>query len=75
MYLVLAGTGFDTPGPVTATIGGTTAQALYAGPQGAWPGLDQLNLLIPASLAGSGQVDVVMTAGGKVSNPVHITIQ
>ena len=38
-------------------------------------GLDQINLSIPASLAGKGSVNVVVTAGGKPSNPVAVTFQ
>jgi uncharacterized protein (TIGR03437 family) len=75
VYLVLAATGLGNAALVTATIGGTSAQVAYAGPQGVWPGLDQINTLIPPSLAGSGKVDVVVTAGGKVSNPVYVTIR
>jgi uncharacterized protein (TIGR03437 family) len=37
--------------------------------------MDQYNILIPPSLAGRGSVDVVVTAAGKSSNTVNITIQ
>jgi uncharacterized protein (TIGR03437 family) len=47
----------------------------YAGPQGTYAGLDQINLSLPQSLTGKGKVDVVVTAAGKPSNPVHITIR
>ena len=36
---------------------------VYAGPAGQYPGLDQMNLLLPASLAGKGQVYVVIAIG------------
>jgi uncharacterized protein (TIGR03437 family) len=75
VYLVLAATGLGNAASATASIGGQDAEVVYAGPQGAWPGLDQVNVLIPHSLAGSGKVEVVLTAAGKVSNPVYITIQ
>jgi uncharacterized protein (TIGR03437 family) len=60
---------------VTATIGGVNATVTYSGPQGTYPGLDQVNLLIPASLAGKGRLNVVLTAAGKPSNPVYIMAQ
>jgi uncharacterized protein (TIGR03437 family) len=51
------------------------AEVSYAGPQGSYAGLDQFNILIPDSVAGKGQVDIVVTAGGKASNPVNVTIE
>jgi uncharacterized protein (TIGR03437 family) len=57
------------------TIGGVKATVLFAGPQGGSPGLDQVNILIPASLAGKGNVNVQLIADGVAANPVQITIQ
>jgi len=74
VYLILYGTGIGMA-TVTATIGGVNATVAYSGPQGTYPGLDQVNLLIPASLAGKGQVSVVVIAAGKPSNPVYIVVQ
>ena len=71
--LILYGTGIGNS-TVTATIGGVNATVAYSGPQGTYPGLDQVNLVIPPSLAGKGKVTVVLTAGGKASNPVYIVI-
>jgi uncharacterized protein (TIGR03437 family) len=75
VYLILYGSGLGTATTATATIGGVPATVTYAGPQGTYAGLDQYNILIPASLAGTGKVDVIVTAAGKPSNPVNITIQ
>jgi len=74
VYLVLYGTGIATAA-VTATIGGVAAPVAYSGAQGQYPGLDQVNVLIPTSLAGKGQGNVVVTAAGKPSNPVYVVIQ
>jgi uncharacterized protein (TIGR03437 family) len=52
-----------------------TATVTYAGPQGTYPGLDQYNILVPSSVAGMGTVNIVVTAGGVASNPIHVTIQ
>ncbi|MCI0418040.1 MAG: hypothetical protein L0312_02275, partial [Acidobacteria bacterium] len=60
---------------VNIKIGGTDATALYAGPQEAFVGLDQVNLLAPRSLIGRGIVDVVVTIDGKVANTVKVHIR
>jgi len=73
--LVLYGTGLNNAANVSATIGGVSAQVSYAGPQGTYSGLDQINVAIRASVAGKGKVDVIITAAGKASNPVNVTFQ
>ena len=75
VFLILYGSGLGNAGSATATIGGIAANVVFAGAQGTFSGLDQYNILIPSSLAGAGKVDVVVTAGGKPSNPVNITLQ
>ena len=74
-YLILAGSGIGAASQVTATIGGVNATVIYAGAQGTYPGLDQYNILIPPSLAGKGQVDVILTVAGLPSNTVNIQLQ
>ncbi|HTW63738.1 MAG TPA: FG-GAP-like repeat-containing protein [Bryobacteraceae bacterium] len=75
--LVLYGTGFDTVSASGAqvTLGGKPGQVSYSGPQGSFVGLDQVNVVIPASLAGSGNIPVILTAGGQTANTVNLTIQ
>jgi uncharacterized protein (TIGR03437 family) len=77
VYLVLFGTGIRNAGTggVTVDIQGLSAPVSYAGPQGEFDGLDQINVLPPAALAGDGDVKVVLTAAGVVANTVHISIQ
>ena len=76
-FLILYGTGFQAAGTsgVTATINGLAATVAFAGAQGVSPGLDQVNVQIPASLKGKGNVNVQLTASGVAANPVQITIQ
>ena len=72
VYLVLFGTGLrnrSALGAVTTTIGGRNIPVLYAGPQGTFVGLDQMNLEIPRSLVGAGLVNLQVTVDGKVANP------
>ena len=79
VYLVLYGTGLrgvsDLSG-VQATIGGETVPVLYAGEQGEFVGLDQVNLgPVPRKLAGSGENEIVLTFDGVAANTVTVTIQ
>jgi uncharacterized protein (TIGR03437 family) len=78
VLLVLYGTGIrsrSSLADVTANIGGTDIPVLYAGLQPTYAGLDQLNLVLPLSLSGSGSVNVVLTVDGLTSNVVVIDIQ
>ncbi len=73
--LILYGTGFNSAGMVTAAIGGAPAPVAYAGPQGTYPGLDQINIPLPANLAGRGKLEIVITAAGRPGNPVQVTFR
>lgn len=77
-YLTLYGTGIrgrSALANVTVTVGATAVPAQYAGPTPNFTGLDQVNVLLPDSLSGSGQVNVVVTVDGQASNAVTIDIQ
>jgi uncharacterized protein (TIGR03437 family) len=75
--LQIYATGMDqaTASGVTAVIGGTAATVESAGPEGSWPGLDQIDVDIPASLTGRGRVPLTLSAGGMTSNTAYVTIQ
>ena len=60
---------------VTATVGSAGVPVSYAGPQSQYAGFDQVNVTLPASLAGSGTVPVVLTVDGMMSNTVTVQIQ
>jgi uncharacterized protein (TIGR03437 family) len=53
-------------------MGGGFINALYAGAAPGFVGLDQINALAPNSLAGRGEVDVVLTVDGKKANTVKL---
>jgi uncharacterized protein (TIGR03437 family) len=75
VFLVLYGTGVryrSSLGAVKAVIGGIDSTVLYAGAQGL-VGLDQLNIRLSRSLAGRGNVDVVLTVDGQTANTVGIS--
>jgi len=74
-YLVLFGSGFRraSAAAVKITIGGKDAPVLFAGAQGGFAGLDQINTQIPAGI--SGVVDLVISINGKVANTVKVGIR
>jgi uncharacterized protein (TIGR03437 family) len=80
--LVLYGTGIDNaaPGTITVSVGGSSITPSYAGAAGFAAGVDQINVPLPATLAGSGLVGVSVsaaTSGGATvtSNVVTVLIQ
>ena len=58
-----------------ATVGGADAQVLFAGAQSEFPGLDQVNVLLPTALRGRGIVPVIVNVDGQSGNTVTINIQ
>ncbi len=79
VFLILFGTGLrnrSSLSGVSVKIGGVDAQVQYAGPQPIFPGLDQVNALIPRSLVGrNGEVDVELIVDGVSANKVKIVIK
>jgi uncharacterized protein (TIGR03437 family) len=78
VILVLFGTGIrqrSSLSTVTVTIGGTSVPVEFAGAQGQFDGLDQVNVRLPRSLIGRGEVDLVLTVEGRPSNTVRVRIQ
>src|SRR5581483_1052516 len=60
VYLSLYGTGFSsaTASDAGCTAAGISLPVVYAGPQIQVPGVDQLNVALPGTLAGAGAVSV-----------------
>ncbi len=78
IFLVLFGTGirnYSAMRNVKATIAGVEAEVHYAGPQGQYVGLDQVNIKVPRSALVSGEVDLVLSLDGVRSNPVRVHIR
>jgi len=78
LIVTLYGTGlrgFSGLANVSAAIGTARAQVLYLGPQGQYAGLDQVNVVVPASLAGSGVVPIILRVDGQTANVVTISVK
>ncbi len=72
-FLLLYGTGWrHRISTVTASIGGIPVEVLYAGIQGTYIGLDQINLRLPVTLKGKGEVALNLIVDGKTANPVRL---
>jgi len=78
VYLVLFGTGIrsrSSLAAVVAAIGGTYAEVSFAGAHPDFAGLDQVNVLVPRSLTGRGELDVLLTVDAQMANPVRLQIK
>jgi uncharacterized protein (TIGR03437 family) len=78
VFLLVFGTGIRFRSALTGisvSIGGVAGEVSFAGPQGSLVGLDQVNVRVPPSLTGRGEVDLVLTADGVNSNTVRVNFR
>jgi uncharacterized protein (TIGR03437 family) len=78
VFLLLFGTGVRKRSALSAStvkVGGVDAPVQFAGAQGEFAGLDQLNVLLPRSLKGRGEVTVNCVVEQRDANPVTVTIK
>ena len=78
LYLILYGTGVrhqQNLSNVSLTIDGVSVPVLYASTQEDFIGLDQINVQLPRTLSGRGEVNVVLTVEGKVANTARINLK
>lgn len=78
LFLILFGAGLrfgSALSAVSCSIGGVNAEVLFAGAQGGFVGLDQMNVRLPRSLLGRGEVDLVVTVDGRAANTVRINVK
>ena len=61
--------------PVTATIGGVSADVLFAGLTPGFAGLYQVNVTVPTGVTPGDKVPVVLSSAGQISKPVSIAVQ
>lgn len=78
VFLVLHATGLrfrNTGIPAEITFGNQTVQADYVGPQGHFIGLDQINVRLPKSLSGLGEVTLFFHLDVTHTNTVTVNLQ
>lgn len=78
LFLVLYGTGFrqwTDLSKVSVTVGGTEGTVTYAGSQLVLAGLDQINLLLPRTLAGRGEINIEFKINNIVANTVTVAFK
>jgi uncharacterized protein (TIGR03437 family) len=77
IFLILYGTGLRHRrdlNAVRAYVGGVSAEVSFAGAQGSFAGLDQINLRLPRDL-NNGELDVFIKIDEQVSNTVRIAVK
>jgi uncharacterized protein (TIGR03437 family) len=78
VYLSLYGTGIryrSSLANVSVTVNGVSMPVLFAGAAPGYTALDQVNISLLPSLAGSGVANVILTVDGQTSNTVTIDIR
>lgn len=73
--IALFGTGWRNSLPVTVKIGGQTATVQYAGPSGGFPGMDQINVVIPNGVSGASSVAITTANGATSRTDAVVTIR
>ena len=71
----VAGPVSQTVNTLTATIGGVPARVDFAGLTPGFPGLYQVNMVVPPGVASGNQVPVILSIAGQSSPPVTVAIQ
>jgi len=78
VFLLLFGTGIRNRSSLAAVvvqIGSVVASINFAGAQTDFVGLDQINALLPRSLIGRGDVNIVVSVDGLIANTLRVNIK
>jgi uncharacterized protein (TIGR03437 family) len=78
VYLLLYGTGVrhrTATTNVKAQLNGTDVPVIYAAAQSQFVGVDQINVHLPRTLSGRGEVTLSLVVDGKLANPVKLKIK
>ena len=73
-YLALFATGLNLSTTPAVTIGGVPVTVVFFGAAPCCDGLQQINIMLPDSLAGAGRVPIVVTSNGVASNTVQVVL-
>jgi hypothetical protein len=75
VMLLFYASGVRDASDVRVQIAGQDVLVIHAGATADFPGLDEITVELPRSLAGVGRVDAVLTADGQTASPVPVHIQ
>ena len=78
VFLILFGTGIrfrSSLSAVVAAIGGEFVGVTFAGALPDFVGLDQVNLMLPRSLAGRGEMEASLAVDAEIANAVRVSIR
>lgn len=75
VFLILFGTGVRGGEAKSAIIGRVPVEITYAGAQGSFAGLDQINIPLTREMIGKGELDVVLIVDGKKTNAARVHIK
>jgi uncharacterized protein (TIGR03437 family) len=78
VYLVLFGTGLRARSAlagISMSLSGTPLTTLYAGPSSGLVGVDQVNIGLPPTLAGRGELSVSLIVDGRAANEVQVRVK
>lgn len=78
LFLLVYGTGISgrtALSAVTVLVNGESAPVSFAGPQGDFVGLDQVNVELPRTLKGKGEVTINLIVDLRVANPVTVSFK
>jgi uncharacterized protein (TIGR03437 family) len=67
-------TGLDLSTKPAVAVGGIPVEVLWFGDAPGYPGLQQINIILPPSMAGVGRVPITVTSGGQTSNVTFVNI-
>ena len=67
-------TGMDLSTQPVVTVGGFAMDVTFYGNASGYPGLQQINMMLPASMAGAGRVPVMVTSNGQTSNVTFMSL-
>lgn len=74
-YVALFGSGLRRARQVSARLGNAPLEVLYFGPQGSFPGLDQVNIRIPLEFAARGALPLRVQADDEAAPEVTLTVR
>jgi len=78
VFLELFGTGIrgrNSLSDVVVSVGGILVTPSYAGAQPQYPGMDQVNIPLPMTLSGRGEVNIDLWVGGQRANVVTVNVR